>query len=65
MKKELNIDRAVYLVDEGTRTYRFVRRNSDWKGLDPDENERNKRHIDGYTRILANGKTRVFRYRHR
>ncbi len=56
MKKELKIGRAIYLVDDESKTYRFLRRNPDWKNLDPKENEANKLHIDGYTRIFRNGK---------
>ncbi len=60
MKKELKIDRAIYLVDDESRTYRFLRRNSDWENLDPKENEANKQHIDGYTRIFRNGKKKKY-----
>ena len=62
MPRELKIDRAVYLVDDGTRTYRFLRRNPDWEKLDPDENDKNKRQIDGYTRIFTDGRSKTFRY---
>lgn len=60
MTKELKIDKAIYLVDDETKTYRFLRPNPDWKKLDPFENEANKQYIDEYTRILRNGKTRKF-----
>ena len=60
MPKELKIDRAIYLVDDETKTYRFWGRNPDWKKLDPLENEANKRYLNGYTRIFRNGKTRKF-----
>ena len=60
MEKELPIDKAVYLVDEETRTYRFLRRNLDWKKLDSQENEKNKRYIDGYKRIFRDGATKTF-----
>ena len=62
MQKELKIDRAVYLVDDETRTYRFLRRNLAWENLDPAENDRNKRAIDGYTRIFRDGRRKMFRY---
>lgn len=39
----MRIDRAVYLVDEPTKTYRYLRRNERWRELDSAENERNKR----------------------
>jgi hypothetical protein len=60
MPRELRIDRAVYQVDDETRTYGFFRRNPDWQKLDPAENDRNKRHIDGYTRIFRNGRRKTF-----
>ncbi len=61
--KELNVDRSVYLVDENRRTYRYLRRNHRWRELDAEENERNKWHLDGYTRIFPDGRTNAFRYR--
>jgi len=60
---ELEIDRAVYVIDEETKTYRYHRRNPNWRNLDPGENERNKGHLDGYTRIFPDGRRKVFRYR--
>jgi hypothetical protein len=63
MARELQIDRAVYLVEDETRTYRFLRRNPDWQALDKAQNEENKRQIDGYTRILRDGRRKTFRYR--
>lgn len=60
--RELRIDRAVYLVDDAARTYRYLRRNPAWKDLDPEENEGNKRHLDGYTRIFPDGRTKVYSY---
>lgn len=61
--RELRIDRAVYLVEDEGRTYRYLRRNLQWRDLDPAENERNKHHLDGYTRIFPDGRTKIFRYR--
>lgn len=54
--RALRIDRAVYLLDEETKTYRYLRRNPDWESLDPRENERNKRHLNGFTRIFSDGR---------
>jgi|GEM_PF-7081941 len=51
--------------DNETRTYRFLKRNPDWEQLDPNENDRHKRHIDGYTRIFKDGRRKTFRYRPR
>lgn len=62
MPRELKIDRAVYLVDDETRTYRFLRRNPDWEQLAPAENDENKRQIDGYTRLFRDGRRKTFRY---
>jgi hypothetical protein len=62
MQKELKIDRAVYLVDDETRTYRFLSRNPDWENLDPAEYDQNKRQIDGYIRIFRDGRRKTFRY---
>lgn len=63
MAQELKIDRAIYLVDDAARTYRFLRRNPDWQTLSQQENEQNKRHIDGYTRRFRDGRTRTFRFK--
>lgn len=61
--KELKIDRAIYVVDEERKRYRYIGRNHEWRELDPAENERNKRHLDGYTRVFPDGRTKIFRYR--
>lgn len=60
---EMSVDRAVYVVDDANKMYRYLRRNPRWRDLDPRENERNKRHLDGYTRLFPDGRTKVFRYR--
>jgi hypothetical protein len=59
----LKIDRALYEVDDTRRTYRYHGRNKDWRDLDPGENSRNKRLLNGYTRIFSNGKQKVFVYK--
>lgn len=63
MTKTMKIDKALYEVDDEKRTYRHFGRNLDWKRLSKEENERNKRHIDGYTRIFRSGRTKTFRYK--
>jgi nucleoside-triphosphatase len=63
MDLKLKIDRAIYGVDDATRTYRYLRRNSGWQQLDPEENERNKQRLNGYTRILRDGRRKMFTYR--
>jgi hypothetical protein len=59
--KQLKIDRAIYILDDRTRTYCFRKRNPEWKMLDPRENERNKTYLAGYKRIFRNGKTKIYR----
>lgn len=63
MVRMLRIDRALYEVDDNTKTYRFCSRNSEWRNLGSEENERNKKQLDGYTRIFRDGARKVFRYR--
>lgn len=63
MPRELPVDRAIYLVDDAARTYRFARRNPDWRSLSTGENKRNKRRLHGYTRIFRDGRRRAFEYR--
>ena len=63
MVRQVRIDRAIYVADDRTRTYRFLKRNPAWKNLDWQENERNKKSIEGYTRIFRDGSTRVFKHR--
>ncbi len=63
MSKILKINKALYEVDDKTKTYRYYGRNPEWKELSAEENQRNKKHIDGYARILRNGKKVVFRYK--
>ena len=63
MARKLMIDRAIYLVDDVNKRYRFLRRNPDWEKLGPGRNNRNKKHIDGYTRIFSDGRTKTFHYK--
>lgn len=63
MPEELAVDRAIYLVDRATRTYRYARRNLDWAELDPAANERHKRSLVGYERIFPGGRRKTFAYR--
>ncbi|MFQ6123423.1 MAG: hypothetical protein ACE5R6_02295 [Candidatus Heimdallarchaeota archaeon] len=63
MGKILKIDKALYEVDDKSKTYRYYGRNPEWEELSAEENQRNKKHIDGYTRVLRNGKKAVFRYK--
>jgi hypothetical protein len=61
MSRELRIGRAIYLVDDKTRTYRYLRRNPEWQSLSPKENETNKKAIDGYTRIFRDGRAKTYK----
>lgn len=63
MKRRLRIDRAIYLADDDTKTYTFLEKNPDWMNLDSEENEENKKSIDGYIRIFRDGRKKVFRFR--
>lgn len=60
MPRRLKIDRAAYIVDDSTKTYRFLERNPKWQSLGNRQNQKNKKSIDGYTRIFRNGKRKVF-----
>ncbi len=63
MSKILKIDRALYEVDDKTKTYHYYGRNPKWQELNPAENEKNKKLIDGYTRIFPDGRQKVFHYK--
>lgn len=60
MVRELKIDRAIYLADDRSRTYRFLKRNPEWKKLGREENEQNKKSLHGYVRLLRNRKTKTY-----
>lgn len=59
----LKIDRALYEVDDKTKTYWYSGRNHDWEKLSEEENKRNKKHIDGYTRIFSDRRKKVFKFK--
>jgi hypothetical protein len=61
-RRKVRIDRAIYLVNDSTRIYRFER-NPSWKNLPWHVNRKNKKSIDGYARIFRNGGRKTFRYR--
>jgi len=42
MTKILKIDRALYEVDDETKTYKYYGRNLEWQDLNPVENEKTK-----------------------
>jgi hypothetical protein len=60
--REVPIDRAFYLVDDATRTYRFLRRNPDWKDLDAEQSLNNELGLEGYSRMFRSGRTKVFHF---
>ncbi len=62
MLKTLNIGKSVYLVDDEDKSYRILRRNPNWKKLTLKQNEKNKKSLDGYTRIFTNDKTGIYHY---
>lgn len=62
MSETLKIDRALYEVDDDRKTYRYSGRNPDWQKLTLEENERNKKRINGYTRRFRDGTTKTFKY---
>jgi len=59
----LKIDRALYEVDDKTKTYRYYGRNPECENLSKEESQKNKKHIDGYTRIFPDSRKKVFRYK--
>jgi hypothetical protein len=60
MKREVKIDRPVYLVDDDEKSYVFLKCNHDWINLDLKVNQENKKSIDGYTRTFRDGGKKVF-----
>lgn len=60
MLKQLKIDKSVYLVDDEDKSYRFFKRNPNWNKLTMIQNLKNKKLIDGYTRMLRNDTTKKF-----
>ncbi|OHE55104.1 MAG: hypothetical protein A3K61_01160 [Thaumarchaeota archaeon RBG_16_49_8] len=60
--KILKIDRALYGANDRTKTYRYYGRNPDWRDLSDEENQRNKKHLNGYTRIFPDGRRKIFTY---
>jgi hypothetical protein len=62
-RRKVRIDRAIYLVNDSNKTYRFLERNPSWKDLPRHVNRENKKSIDGYARIFRNGGRKTFMYR--
>ncbi|TSA38730.1 MAG: hypothetical protein D4R64_01960 [Porphyromonadaceae bacterium] len=60
MTRKVKIDKGIYEINDETKTYKFHKRNHDWERLDDDENEKNKKSIDGYTRIFRDGREKMF-----
>jgi hypothetical protein len=60
MGEILKIGKALYEVDRRTKTYWFYGRNPG--KVSNEEEEQNKRKIDGFTRIFRNGRRKKIRY---
>lgn len=59
MKREIQIGRSIYLADDASRTYVFLRKIPFWKSAETNEEE-NMRSIVGYARIFSDGNKKVF-----
>jgi len=53
--------KALYEVDRRTRTYWFYGRSPE--KVSKEEEEQNKRKIDGFTRLFGDGRAKIFRYK--
>jgi len=56
----IRIDKGIYEINDSSCTYRFLERNLQWEKLNADENEKNKKSINGYTRTFRNGKKKIY-----
>ena len=59
MTKILKRGKALYEVSNETKTYRYNRRNPE--KISKEEEEQNRRKIDGFTGLFKDGKTKKFR----
>lgn len=62
MSREIQIDKAIYLVDDEYKLYCFLRRNPKWRLVTGEQNSENKRQLIGYTRIFRDGRTKLMQY---
>ena len=60
MTEEICIDKSIYLVDHEDKSFRLLRRNKTWRNLSEKQNLKNKKLLDGYTKILTNDKTKKY-----
>lgn len=60
MTEIVKIGKALYEVDANTKTYCYYGRNPG--KVSKEEEERNKKRLNGYTRIFRDGRTKIFRY---
>lgn len=60
MLKLLKIDKSIYLVDDEDQSYRFYKRNPNWQKLTKKQNLKNKKSLNGYTRMFRNDTTKKF-----
>jgi hypothetical protein len=61
MGEILKIGKTLYEIDDQTKTYWFYGRNPD--KVSQEEEEQNKRKIDGSTRHFKDRRTKKFRYK--
>lgn len=61
MSELLKIGKALYKADYKTKTYWFYGRNLD--KISKEEEENNKRKINGFVRVLRDGRRKNFRYK--
>jgi hypothetical protein len=61
LPRELKIDKAVYLVDDKTKTDWYFRRNKEWTNLESEENKTNKKAVNGYTRVFCDGRAKTYK----
>ncbi|MFH1211603.1 MAG: hypothetical protein V1659_01605, partial [Candidatus Woesearchaeota archaeon] len=54
------IGRALYVVDDRNRNYKFYARNNDYRKLSREELEKNMKSVSGYTRIFRTGMAKRF-----
>lgn len=62
MGEILKSGKALYEVNHRTKTYRYFGRNPE-KVSKEEEEETNKREIDGFTRLFSDGRTKIFKYK--
>lgn len=49
--RRIPVDKGYYEVDTSAKTYRFISDNKHWKLMKEETNDKNRKSLDGYTRI--------------